>query len=70
VTGDFLGTGSQRAGFVLLVAFLGSWIFIRTSARLIRDPKVTWWPGSVETKEQEDAVATFARTTRSLGEGA
>ena len=50
VTGDFLGTGSQRAGFVLLVAFLGSWIFIRTSARLIRDPKVTWWPGSVETK--------------------
>jgi hypothetical protein len=50
VTGDFLGSGTQRAGFVLLVAFLGSWIFIRTSARLIRDPKVTWWPGSVKTK--------------------
>jgi hypothetical protein len=25
-------------------------LFIRTSARLIRSPKVPWWPGSVETK--------------------
>jgi hypothetical protein len=49
-TGHFLGDGGQRAGFILLVAFLGSWLFIRTSARLIRDPRVTWWPGSVETK--------------------
>jgi hypothetical protein len=50
VSRDFLGQDGQRAGFVLLAGFLGSWIFIRTSARLIRSPKVTWWPGSVETK--------------------
>jgi hypothetical protein len=49
-TGDFLGDRGQRAGFVLLAGFLGAWLFIRTSARLIRDPRITWWPGSVETK--------------------
>jgi hypothetical protein len=49
-TGHFLADGGQRAGFVLLAGFLGAWLFIRTSARLIRDPRVTWWPGSVETK--------------------
>ncbi|MDQ6914380.1 MAG: hypothetical protein M3155_01050 [Actinomycetota bacterium] len=50
VTGHFLGHGGQRAGFVLLAGFLGSWLFIRTSARLIRSPRVSWWPGSVETQ--------------------
>jgi len=39
----------QRAGFVLLGAFLISFLFIRTSARLMRSPRVTWWPGSVTT---------------------
>jgi hypothetical protein len=34
---------------VLMVAFLVSFLFIRTSARLMRSPKVTWWPGSVTT---------------------
>ncbi len=46
---DFLDDRGQRAGFVLLAAFLGSYLFIRTSARLIRSPKVSWWPGSVKT---------------------
>ena len=32
----------------LLAGFLGSFVFIRTSARLMRSPKVTWWPGSVK----------------------
>lgn len=45
----FLDVGGQRDGFVLLGAFLGSFLFIRTSARLIRSPKVPWWPGSVKT---------------------
>src|SRR3954449_12328167 len=31
----------------LLAGLLGSVIFIRTSARLMRSPKVPWWPGSV-----------------------
>jgi hypothetical protein len=39
----------QRAGFVLVVAFLLSYLFIRMSTRLIRNPKVTWWPGNVTT---------------------
>ena len=32
----------------VLAGFLGSFFFIRTSARLMRSPKVTWWPGSVK----------------------
>jgi hypothetical protein len=46
---EFLAQPGQRAGFLLLAGLLGGFLFIRTSARLIRDPKVTWWPGNVET---------------------
>jgi len=35
--------------FVVLVSFLLSWGFIRTSAHMIR-AQVSWWPGNVETK--------------------
>lgn len=45
----FLDGRAERAGFVLLVAFLVSFLFIRTSARLMRSPEVPWWPGSVTT---------------------
>ena len=45
----FLDTPGQRAGFLALAAFLGSFLFIRTSARLMRSPRVPWWPGSVST---------------------
>jgi hypothetical protein len=45
----FLGTKAQRDGFVLLAAFLIAFLFIRTSARLIRSPKAPWWPGNVTT---------------------
>jgi hypothetical protein len=45
----FLGDDGQRAGFLLLAGFLVSWLFIRTSARMIR-AQVSWWPGNVETK--------------------
>jgi hypothetical protein len=41
------GPGRGTA-FLVLGAFLASFLFIRTSARLIRDPRVTWWPGNVE----------------------
>jgi hypothetical protein len=49
ISRHFLDEPSQRAGFVLLGAFLASFLFIRTSARLIRSPRVSWWPGSVKT---------------------
>jgi hypothetical protein len=42
---DFLDVSAQRQGFVLLAAFLCSFLFIRTSARLTRS--VSWWPGGV-----------------------
>jgi hypothetical protein len=51
ISQHFLDDRGQRSGFVLLAAFLIAFLFIRTSARLIRSPKVTWWPGSVETKD-------------------
>jgi hypothetical protein len=50
ISQHFLDDRGQRSGFILLAAFLGAFLFIRTSSRLIRSPKVPWWPGSVETK--------------------
>jgi hypothetical protein len=47
---EFLSQPAQRSGFIALAAFLGSFLFIRTSARLIRSPRVSWWPGSVTTQ--------------------
>ena len=41
--------GGQLAGFLLLAAFLVSFGFIRMSTRLMRSPRVPWWPGSVKT---------------------
>jgi hypothetical protein len=38
----------RESGFLVLLAFLVSFLFIRTSARLMRSPRVPWWPGSVE----------------------
>jgi hypothetical protein len=35
--------------FLILLAFLGAFGFIRTSAHMIR-AQVSWWPGNVETK--------------------
>ena len=46
---ETLATGANRAGFVLFAAFLLSFGFIRMSTRLMRSPKVPWWPGSVST---------------------
>jgi hypothetical protein len=37
----------ERVAALMLLALLGSFLFIRTSARLMRSPKVPWWPGSV-----------------------
>jgi hypothetical protein len=38
---------SSRPALLAFVAFLCAFLFIRTSARLMRSPKVPWWPGSV-----------------------
>lgn len=35
--------------FLVLLGLLGSFGFIRMSTRLMRSPRVPWWPGSVET---------------------
>jgi hypothetical protein len=39
----------RGTAFLVLLAFLLSFGFIRTSARLMRSPRVPWWPGSVTT---------------------
>lgn len=39
---------SQRAGIVVLLGFLASFAFIRMSTRLMRSPRVPWWPGSIK----------------------
>jgi hypothetical protein len=48
---DFSGRYAPQTSVLLLFgAFLISFLFIRTSARLMRSPKVPWWPGSVTTE--------------------
>jgi uncharacterized membrane protein len=37
----------EQGLFWVLAGFLGSFSFIRMSTRLMRSPKVPWWPGSV-----------------------
>jgi hypothetical protein len=46
---DQLVAHDRQALFLVLVGFLGSFAFIRLSARLGRSPRVPWWPGSVVT---------------------
>ena len=41
------GGPGRLSGVLALAAFLVTFLFIRTSARLMRSPKVPWWPGSV-----------------------
>jgi lysyl-tRNA synthetase class 2 len=48
LTGRFLGDSGQRGGFLVLAGLLGGFLFIRTSARMIR-ANVSWWPGNVQT---------------------
>jgi hypothetical protein len=43
---QLVSTGRQYL-FLLFVGFIGSFGFIRLSARLMRSPRVPWWPGSV-----------------------
>lgn len=50
---DLTGTRpepARGAAFLVLLSFLLAFAFIRTSARLMRSPRVPWWPGSIETK--------------------
>ena len=49
-SGTVGGDAGRRAGLVLLLGFLLSFAFIRMSTRLMRSPKVPWWPGSIETE--------------------
>jgi len=44
---DQLVENNQQAVFLMLVGFLGSFIFIRISTRIMRAGTVSWWPGSV-----------------------
>lgn len=42
-----LARHDEQGLFLVLAGFVLSFAFIRTSARLMRSPKVPWWPGSV-----------------------
>ena len=44
---DQLVEHGRQYHFLVLVGFLGSFGFIRLSTRLMRSPRVPWWPGSV-----------------------
>jgi hypothetical protein len=44
---DSLVEHDEQGIFLVLVGFVLSFAFIRMSTRLMRSPRVTWWPGSV-----------------------
>lgn len=44
---DQIVAEGKQALFMVLAGFVLSFAFIRMSTRLMRSPKVTWWPGSV-----------------------
>ena len=44
---DQIPADEQQGLFLVLAGFLLSFAFIRMSTRLMRSPKVPWWPGSV-----------------------
>jgi hypothetical protein len=49
-TESVLSSEGERSGLILLGTMLLSFLLIRVSTRLMRNPKVTWWPGSVKTE--------------------
>lgn len=46
---EYVQEPGREGIFLVLAAFLGSFLFIRTSARMLRSDRFTWWPGSVVT---------------------
>ncbi len=44
---DQIADHDRQAIFLVLTGFLLSFAFIRMSTRLMRSPRVPWWPGSV-----------------------
>ncbi|HYQ78539.1 MAG TPA: hypothetical protein VEP91_05445 [Solirubrobacterales bacterium] len=50
VFGDFYNRIAEhelQGLYLVLIGFIGSFAFIRMSTRLMRSPKVPWWPGSI-----------------------
>ncbi len=45
---DQLAEHGRQWLFLVLLGFVGSFAFIRMSTRLMRSPRVPWWPGSIE----------------------
>ena len=45
---ELLEDPNKRAGLIVLAGFVLSFVAIRISTRLMRSPKVPWWPGSIK----------------------
>jgi hypothetical protein len=44
---DQLASNSRQGLFMVLLGFVGAFAFIRMSTRIMRSPRISWWPGSV-----------------------
>jgi hypothetical protein len=44
---DQIVANDEQALFLVLVGFVGAFGFIRMSTRIMRSPRMSWWPGSV-----------------------
>src|SRR3954451_13312835 len=47
ISGTWDSLSERRFLFLMLVGFVAAFGFIRLSTRLMRSPRVPWWPGSV-----------------------
>jgi len=50
ITESWGSLGERRFLFLTMIGFVCAFGFIRLSTRLMRSPKVPWWPGSIETE--------------------
>ncbi|HLL86078.1 MAG TPA: hypothetical protein VK387_02065 [Thermoleophilaceae bacterium] len=41
---------ARGASFLVLLAFLVSFVLVRTNTRIIRSQRISWWPGNIETE--------------------
>jgi hypothetical protein len=50
VTGSASAEPARGAAFLVLFAFLVSFVLVRTNTRIIRSQRISWWPGNIESE--------------------
>lgn len=54
----------RQGVFLVLVGFILSFAFIRMSTRLMRSPKVPWWPGESSATAASTSITSSSGSSR------